>query len=552
MTVSQFFNSKANSITLAAGLLFFSALLSRMLGLLRNALLSWRFGAGEETDIYLAAFRIPDFLYGIIVLGGLTAVFLPLFSEYMEKDAKEAWRFASNLLNVLGGALLVLAVGAFVFAPALVHVVAPGFSSAQQEQTMGLMRLMLLSPLLFGISSVFSGILQYFNKFLAYSITPILYNLGIVIGIVFLSPAFGVWGLGLGVVLGAFMHVLIQVPPAIASGFRWNAVLNFRHPSLLRVARLTIPRTVAAAGYHINLIIMTALASVFAVGSITRFTYANDIQFVPVGLIGISFAVAAFSSLSKLFAQKKEEEFTRIVASTLRQILFLVIPFSILLLLLRAQAIRLIYGTGTEFTWEDTRMTAAILGIFAFGIVFQSLIPYFARVFFAFQNTKTPTIISLVSVGLNVVFAFLFTIFLSNGHTIEFWLRTLLKLEGVEDIRVLALPLSLVLSGILQAGLLGVFLQKRYNTLRDGLMKALFNICIASVALAGAAYIALRVYGTIFPLENYLQVFMQAGFAAGAGVIAYIAVAFLLGIPEMLAVWQRVQDKAPFLLRKFW
>jgi len=197
MTVSQLFNSQTKTIAFAAGILVLSSFVSRVLGIMRNALLSWQFGAGETTDIYLAAFRIPDFLYGILIMGGIGAVFLPVFSEVFSKDEKGAWEFVSNLLHILMVSILFFSAIAFLAAPLLIDLVAPGFTEEQQEVTVGLTRLMLLSPLLLGVSAIFSGMLQYFGKFLAYSLAPLLYNVGIIFGILFLVPFF--WDLGVGV-----------------------------------------------------------------------------------------------------------------------------------------------------------------------------------------------------------------------------------------------------------------------------------------------------------------------------------------------------------------
>ena len=315
---------------------------------------------------------------------------------------------------------------------------------------------MLLSPILLGISSVFSGMLQYFGKFLAYSFAPLLYNIGIIVGILFLVPLFGIWGLGLGVIGGAALHFLVQVPAAIASGFRWQPLFSWNDEALRKVRRLAFPRALAAAAFHINFIVMTAFASLIAVGSITIFNYANDVQQFSIGLIGGSVAVAAFPALSRFFAEKNTKQFQIAFGITLRQILFLVVPIALFTFLLRAQIVRLIYGAGDLFTWSDTRLTAAALGIFAFGVVFQAFIPFLTRTFFSLQNTKTPAIISVTSIALNIVLAFILLDVLAKQNAVSELLVTVLKLEGIEDIRILALPLALVLSGVFQAKLLSL------------------------------------------------------------------------------------------------
>ena len=536
MTISQFFHLQTRTIISAAVLLIFASLLSRVLGLARNGLLSWKFGAGVETDIYFAAFRIPDFIFGILIMGGITAVFLPLFSEYAEKDEKMAWKFTSNLLNILIVVLGVLALASFLAAPLLMKLVAPGFGVQEQATAVSLTRLMLLSPILFGVSSVFSGVLQYFHKFVAYALAPILYNLGIIGGIIFLVPLFGIWGLGLGVVAGAAMHLAIQVPGAMRSGFSWLPLFSLQDASFKKVLRLALPRTVAAAGYHINLIVVTALASLISAGSITIFQYANDVQHIPIGLVGASFALVSFPALSRLFAKKNMEQFQHTFAATFRHIMFLVVPASLLLFLLRAQITRVIYGTGTQFTWEDTILTSAVLGIFAFGIVFQALIPFLARAFFSTHDTKTPTIIGLVSVGLNIVLAFSFLRLFAQP---PLFLVSWLDLQGIDDIRILALPSALVFSGIFQLFLLlFFFVQKTKGVLKNEIFSSFVKTVLASVVLVGVTYTILQIYGSMFDLRTYLEVFGQLLIASFGGMIAYAVTAFLIRSQEAKHIWK--------------
>ena len=541
MTVSQLFNSQTKTIAFAAGLLVAASLVSRVLGIMRNALLSWQFGAGETTDIYLAAFRIPDFLYGILIMGGIGAVFLPVFSELYSKDEKGAWEFVSNLLHILMVSILFFSAIAFLAAPLLIDLVAPGFTEEQQEVTVGLTRLMLLSPILLGISAIFSGMLQYFGKFLAYSLAPLLYNAGIIFGILFLVPFFGIWGLGLGVVGGAFLHLAIQIPAALASGFRWRPIFNWKSKTIAKVLRLAFPRTIAAAGVHINLIVVTALASLISTGSITLFNYANDIQYFPIGLVGISFAIAAYPALSRFFVEKDMKQFQRAFAVTFRQIIFLVMPISIFMFLLRAQVVRLVYGAGDKFTWNDTRLTAAVLGIFAFGILFQALIPFLARVFFSMQDTKTPTFISVGSMGLNIVLAFVLFSVLSSSNVITNAVVAGLKLQGIADVRIIALPLALVLSGIFQAQFLSLFLRKHMREiLQKELYLSLIKTSIASGMLAVVTYGILRVYGGVFRLTTYEEVLGQFVLASLGGTIAYIVTALFIKSPEMIYFRERI------------
>ena len=280
--------------------------------------------------------------------------------------------------------------------------------------TVVLTRIMFLSPLFLGMSSILSGVLQYFRRFFIYSLAPILYNLGIIFGIVFLVPRMGLVGLAWGVVGGAFLHFMIQLPSAIYSGFRFKGILSF-HQGIRQIIKLTIPRTIGLAGSQINYVVITAIASGLAVGSIAIFNLANNLQYVPIGIIGISFAMAVFPRLADSSAEENKENFSKDFSSVFSQILYLVLPITAIFFILRAQIIRLILGTG-QFGWADTRLTAAALGIFAFSVFAQSLIPLISRAFYSLNDTKTPVSISLVSIGLNIALSFGLVWILNNNN----------------------------------------------------------------------------------------------------------------------------------------
>jgi len=275
--IRRFFNSQTKTVTFAAGLLSISALASRALGLIRDGLLAGYFGASIETDIYFAAFRVPDFVYNFLIVGGISIAFLPLFSEYYSRNKKEAWLMASNILNIFLISLIALCSLFFLLTPQLIKFIAPGFREEERTLAISLTRLLFLSPIIFGISNIFSSILHYFNRFLVYSTAPILYNLGIIFGIIFLSPRFGILGVGMGVILGAFLHLVIQIPSAFTCGFRYYFRINFKHPALVSIIRLMIPRSFAVGAQQINLVVITAIASTLGEGSIAVFNFANNL-----------------------------------------------------------------------------------------------------------------------------------------------------------------------------------------------------------------------------------------------------------------------------------
>ncbi len=537
MNLEKFFNSQTKSIGWAAVLIGISVLISRLLGLIRDRLLAGQFGAGESLDVYFAAFRIPDFVFGILIVGGITASFLPVFAEYFNKDREKAWQLTSNVLNSFL-ILLILTCGVLaIFTPQLIKIIAPGFNQANKALTVGLTRIMFLSPVLFGLSSIFSSILHYFNRFLAYSLAPILYNLGIIIGILFFVPIFGIFGLAYGVILGALMHLLIQVPAAINSGFIYKTIFNLKMPGLKKIFVLMVPRTISQASYHVNLVVITAIASTLSIGSISIFNFSNNLQWFPIGLIGVSFAIASFPILSKTWANGQKKEFLNNFSATFRKILFFIIPASVLIFLLRAQLVRLVLGTG-KFGWRETRLTAASLGFFSLGIFAAALIPLLARAFFSFQDTKTPTIISISSMVLNIVLAFFFVWLFSFSNIFQKFAVELLKLKSIFDIRVVGLALALSLSAIFQFILLYLILKKKIQEFWPGkeICQSLKKIIIASILMGIFAYLIRQFIAPFVNMQTFSGVFIQTAIAGIVGVAVYLVLAHFLGLSEVKSI----------------
>jgi len=531
---NHIFNSQTKTVTFAAIILAISALISGVLGLIGDGLLAGHFGVWGKTNIYFAAFKIPDLVYNLLIVGGLSISFLPIFSEYHQKDKKEAWQMTNNVLNVFLFFLILISLTLFIFTPQLIKFVTPGFSQSEKGETILLTRLMFLSPVFFGLSSIFSSILQYFDRFLVYSLCPILYNFGIIFGILFLSPRFGILGVGIGVILGAFLHWIIQIPAAINCGFRYKPTFNLKYPAIKKVFSLMVPRIFAVAAQQINLIVITAIASTI-LGAISIFTFANNLQNFPVGIIGVSFAVAAFPALSKTWANGQKKEFLEHFSLVFRQILFFVIPFSFLIFILRAQIVRLVLGTlGKEFDWVATRLTAASLGIFSISILASALIPFLYRVFFSFQNTKTPTIVAVFAVLLNIILSFLLTKVLNFPNVFRMILVDLLKLKDIEKISVIGLPLAFTLAAIFQFVALSFFLHKKIGDFdKRGIFSSLRKILIASLFLIFLTYFSLYFLAHFLNTHTVFGLFIQTVFSGLIGIISYFVVSFSLKSPEI-------------------
>lgn len=527
MQINHILNSQTKTIHHAAGILIISALISRVLGVARDWLLAKNFGAGPELDVYFAVFRIPDFIYHILISGGIIVAFLPIFSEFFSKNRGDAWKFANNVLNVFLLFLIAFSFILFIFTPVIVKLITPGFSSAQLDQTIFLTRLMFLSPIFFGLSSIFSGILQYFHRFLIYSFAPILYNLGIITGILFLSPSFGVTGIIAGVLFGAFLHFAIQMPAAINCGFRYRPIFDFGGQGLKQIFLLMLPRTLGVAGSQVNLVVMTSIASTLAVGSISIFNLAQNLQNLPIGIIGVSFAVAVFAPLSRSLANGAKDEFLKNFCSTFRQIVYIIFPSSFLLFIFRNQVVEIVLSHG-EFTLASAKLASASLGLFCLGIWAIALIPLLSRAFFALKDTKIPAMIVFLTVTLNIIFSFYFIDVLDSDSFLRGTLNSIFQLRAAEDIRVLGLPLAFAITGVLQFILLLAFLRRRIGNLY------LIDICkSASKVIAAGFFAAAAAY---FSSYLFSRASIQLAVGVLTGISVYFFATYLLKSPEAFAI----------------
>jgi len=535
--IKKLFQGQINNITIAAGLVAFSSLVSRFLGIFRDRILAGEFGAGDTLDVYYAAFRVPDLIFNLLVLGALSAGFIPIFTSLLKnplakvkgwvkgKQNEEAWDLVNDLLNILLLGLIIFCSLGIIFAPALTRLIAPGFNSEMQSLTSSLTRIMFLSPLLLGISSVLGGILQSFRRFFVYSLAPIMYNIGIIIGALYLVPIWGIHGLAWGVVLGAALHMLVQLPMAIRLGFRHNLRINFKSSQIKKIGTMMIPRTMSLAISQINLVVITIIASTLAVGSLAVFNFANNLQSFPIGIFGISFAIAAFPAMSAVAFNRRK--LISNFSSTLRQILFFIVPATVLLITLRAQIIRVVLGTGS-FNWEDTILTMNTLGFFSISLFAQACLPLLIRVFYARHNSSTPFFIGLVSAMANVVLS----LWLSRSYGVA-GLALGFSIASIFNFILLWLALHIEVGNLDELRILS-------STIKFSVAAVLAGITVQSVKLLVWPYIDMtRTWG----------VFTQ-GFLAGlSGILIYALICALLRSEEFIAIWSPVKCR---LCRPLW
>jgi putative peptidoglycan lipid II flippase len=385
-----------------------------LLGLLRDRLLAGRFGASSDLDIYYAAFRIPDFIYAIIIGGGILVAFLPVFSREYKENEQEAWRLANNVLNIFFIFLVFSAAILFLLTPILVQFVAPGFSVEQKSLAIFLTRILFLSPIIFGISNLFSGILNHFHRFLAYGLGPVFYNLGIILGILYLTPKFGILGIVLGVIFGAFLFLITKIPSIYRCGFRYKFLVDFKDKQMAKIFKLMVPRVLSAGASQLNLIVMTALASFLGAGAISVFNFSNNLQLMPQQIVAFSIATVAFPLLAKNSNVENIKEFLKSFWYSFEKIVLLTLPLALILFIFSDQIIKIILMTG-KFSLASAGLTAMLLKIFSISIVFNSLYSLVVRAFFALHDTKIPTIATFLSVAINILLSFFFLFYFFTG-----------------------------------------------------------------------------------------------------------------------------------------
>ena len=395
------------TIAKAASLVGVFFILSRILGVVRDVVIAGYFEAVER-DAFFAAFGVPDFIFYVISGGALGSAFIPTFTRYLTReDHAGAWRLASAILNWLLLIVTTLTLLVAVAAPWLVQqVVAPGFPSEMQELTTFLMRWLLISTVIFGASGLLMGVLQARQHFFFPALAPVVYNLAIIGGAVLLGPWLGVQGLVIGVVVGALGHLVVQLPALRQFQPRYTLSLAPRDPGVRTVARLMAPRMLGLAAIQFNFVWDKILASWLPAGSITALTFGWRIMLLPQGIIAQAVAAAAFPTFSALAAREAWSELQETLLTTLRGILYLTIPATVGLILLGQPIIQLFFERGS-FSPFDTRLTVWALGFYSLGLVAHSMVEIVTRVFYALNNTRTPVLVGLTAMGLNMLLSWL-------------------------------------------------------------------------------------------------------------------------------------------------
>lgn len=388
------------SVTINAAILAGSSVGSYALGLLRDRLLASQFGAGSDLDIFNSSFIIPDFITNLLA-AALTTAFVPIFIQLYRQSPARAWQTVNRLLTLMSAAILVTILLAWIFMPGLSQLVAPGFSETQRTLLIHTTRLLLIAPFLFCLSTVFGSALQGTDRFISYALSPLLYNIGIVSGIIILAPRFGISGVIIGVVLGAVLHAGIRLVELRRTDWQYQWSQTWHDPAITKTVWLMLPRIVGLLSVQVNLWTYNAVGSTLASGSITVFNLARNFQSLPVSLFGIALATAAFPALSTAYAKQDQPEFIQQLNWTMRQIIFFTLPAAVGMILLAQPLITVLLGRGA-FTDEAIVATSITLTMFALSIPIESVLHVTARAFYARQNTVTPVVIAVIAMLVNI------------------------------------------------------------------------------------------------------------------------------------------------------
>ena len=542
----KFFNSKQGPIGEAALVLGIFSLLSQILGLIRDRMLVNSIGSGPILDVYYAAFRIPDFLYISVASLASVTVLLPFLVDRIDdKNNDKARIFLNSIFTVYMVFMLIASIVIAILMPYIAPLVAPGFNNEQLVLLIKISRIMLLSPIFIGLSNMLGTVTQLFRNFFVFSLSPVFYNLGILFGVVYLYPKLGVTGLAFGVVIGALLHLSIQIPVIISHGFFPLFTSKISWTEIYKVVRTSFPRTVALSCTSLVFIVLISLASLLVPGSISLFTFSYNLQSVPVGIIGISYSVAAFPVLVKSFSNKDMDAFVKQIVSTARSIIFWSLPIIALLAVLRAQIVRVVLGS-QRFSWSDTRLTAAAVALFIVSLVTQSLVLLLVRSYYASGNTKKPLLISVFSSIMIIIFAFLFLFIFENYPYILSNLESLLRVQHVSGTKLLALPLAYSIGSFLNFILLWIYFKKDFLPYHSSeLFQSFLQSTVASIVMGTTSYVMLGILDNILDINTGYGILLQGLFSGLIGIGLGVIVLALMKNKELF-------DLIDTLSHKFW
>jgi putative peptidoglycan lipid II flippase len=486
-----------------------------VLGLVKLHLLSGLLQTASDKDLndaFGAAFKLPDLIFNILVMGALNAAFVPVFGHFVAKGEKEkAWHTAVSLVNISMVFFAIASVFVFIFAEPFVKLLAPGYAGEKLALTANLTRVMMLSPIFLGVSAFLSGGINAFHRFIVPAMAPILYNVGFIAGILWLYPRYGVYGLAYGVIIGSILHLAIQLPLAHHLGFRYRFILDWKDDAVRQVSRLMVPRTVGLGIDQIESVVATMLASLLGTGSFTLFSRAYTLITFPITFFGVSFAQAALPTLSQEAARGQIDSFRQTLLDTFHQILFLTVPFAVLMIVLRVPITRLVFSFPL---WEDTLVVKDVLIFFALGLAAQAGIHIFVRGLYALQDTIHP-------------------LYAGSAGVIASVATSLILLQSL-GLKGIALGVSI--GSFVNLFCLIVFIQRKIGGLGwNNLFVPALRILFSGAVMAAAVYFPVKPLdqNSIFDTSHTPDLITLSVLVTGFGGALYLFVAWILGSEEI-------------------
>ena len=517
-------NQTNQRVAKAAGLLMVATTLSRILGFVRERGIAQIFGRTRLTDIFFAAFSIPDLMYYLLIGGALSAAFIPVFTSYLANNKeKEGWYVASTFINVTVLLLFAFTILGIIFAPRLAPLVAYNFTGRDLQLLVRQMRFMFPAVFFTALAGLQMGILNSYQVFGPPAFGPIVYNLAIIAACYLLGPSMSLTGLAIGVVVGAIGNFFVQFPFVRAYNKGYQFVMDFSHPGIRKIFKLMVPSLLGLSVTQINLIINQSLASGLAAGSITALRYANRLMQLPLGIFAMGISTAIFPTLARQASRREMDDFRATFSLGLRSVFFITVPAGIGLWVLGEPIVRLLFQ-GAEFTAADTKATAFALGFYSLGLFAQSGIQVITRVYYSLNDTVTPVLTGVATVVLNVLLNLFFLSQTNLAHG--------------------GLALAFSISGIFNFFALVFFLRRKIGAMGGG--KIAWSFMKTAIASLGMGLGVIWATGLIQPkvnLSSTLGQLIEVGGGIAVGLLVYFVAAYLMGMEELELVLDLVKKK---------
>ena len=505
--------STGTKVVKAVSILMVATVLSRLLGYVRDMVIYAYFGQNNLTDAYNAAFSIPDFLYYLLVGGALSSAFIPVFASYIAtNEEEEGWRVASTVFNFVL-ILMLLGIGlGIIFAPALIHLLVPGFSPENVALTVKMTRIMFVQTFFMALNGISMGILNSFQHFFAPALGSVVYNAGIISVGFFFSHFlnWGITGFALGVVAGAVLNFLVQLPALLKIGWRYQLVLDLNHPGVRKIGTLILPVLIGLSVTHFNLFVNQNLGSNLPSGMISALRVAQRIMQLPIGVFAVAIAVAVFPTLTGQVARVEIEQFKKTMSLGIRTIFLITIPASLGLIVLRVPVVRLLFEQG-RFTAADTEATALALLFYCLGLFAYSALQLLNRVFYAWQDTLTPVVVGIATIVINIALNFMLIKPMGHG----------------------GLALAYSLAGMLNMLVLFYFFRKKAGPL-DGRRILHSFLLTLGISLVMAVVVQQTAGGLayIVDLGTKWGQLLQVGISIAVGVIVFVSLVLFCKMEE--------------------